>query len=151
MSRVRVVVAVVVLCALVAACGQKNGVAGSQTVVVQGGDAGAVVDDGTGEVATDTTVAAGDGAAQPTAGASGGAAPAGGATATTARPVAGAPAGSTSGGAAAGGTASGGAATAAAGPNDKVGISDKELKIGIHAPVTGAAPFPQSTFEEGRE
>ncbi|MDQ3108190.1 MAG: ABC transporter substrate-binding protein, partial [Actinomycetota bacterium] len=42
-------------------------------------------------------------------------------------------------------------AAPAAGPNDKVGVSDKEIIIGIHAPVTGAAPFPQATFEEGRE
>ncbi|MEX2659056.1 MAG: ABC transporter substrate-binding protein, partial [Acidimicrobiales bacterium] len=34
-------------------------------------------------------------------------------------------------------------------PGDRTGISDNEIRIGIHAPVTGAAPFPQESFREG--
>ena len=155
-----------VLLLLAGACGQKEGVAlsaGGGTVptggaggeVVEGAPTDTVPVDGAATDPAATDPAATDPAAAAAAG--GGAAPAGGAaapaaggaarpaTATTARP------GGTAAAPAAGG---GGAATASApttGPNDKNGISDKEILIGIHAPVTGAAPFPQSTFEEGKE
>ncbi|MBW3615985.1 MAG: ABC transporter substrate-binding protein, partial [Actinobacteria bacterium] len=44
-------------------------------------------------------------------------------------------------------------APAAAGKQDRTGIDDakKEIVIGIHAPVTGAAPIEQKTFENGRD
>lgn len=157
MSRVRVVLIALVLCALVAACGQKSGVAGSQTVIAQGGAAAAGGDElGAGEVTTETTAApTGDAAAGPAApgtpaagGSATGAPAAGGAKPAAGGATAG---GTTSGATTSGGATSGGTTSSAAGPNDKVGVTDKELKIGIHAPVTGAAPFPQSTFEEGRE
>jgi branched-chain amino acid transport system substrate-binding protein len=31
---------------------------------------------------------------------------------------------------------------------DRTGVSDNTIRIGIHAPVTGAAPFPQQAFEQ---
>ncbi|MGH8990976.1 MAG: ABC transporter substrate-binding protein, partial [Acidimicrobiia bacterium] len=34
---------------------------------------------------------------------------------------------------------------------DRTGVSDKVIKIGIHAPVTGAAPFPQNAFDKGKD
>ncbi len=34
------------------------------------------------------------------------------------------------------------------GLNDRTGVTDTTIRIGIHAPVTGAAPFPQSAFEQ---
>src|SRR5581483_3423268 len=34
------------------------------------------------------------------------------------------------------------------GPADRTGVDDTTIRIGIHAPVTGAAPFPQSAFEQ---
>ena len=34
------------------------------------------------------------------------------------------------------------------GSADRTGISDQTIRIGIHAPVTGAAPFPQQAFEQ---
>jgi ABC-type branched-subunit amino acid transport system substrate-binding protein len=34
------------------------------------------------------------------------------------------------------------------GAADRTGVSDTTIRIGIHAPVTGAAPFPQSAFEQ---
>jgi branched-chain amino acid transport system substrate-binding protein len=34
------------------------------------------------------------------------------------------------------------------GPVDRTGVDDTTIRIGIHAPVTGAAPFPQSAFEQ---
>jgi ABC-type branched-subunit amino acid transport system substrate-binding protein len=34
---------------------------------------------------------------------------------------------------------------------DRTGVTDTTIKIGIHAPVTGAAPFPQSAFEHSAD
>jgi ABC-type branched-subunit amino acid transport system substrate-binding protein len=34
------------------------------------------------------------------------------------------------------------------GPADRTGVDETTIRIGIHAPVTGAAPFPQSAFEQ---
>jgi ABC-type branched-subunit amino acid transport system substrate-binding protein len=38
-----------------------------------------------------------------------------------------------------------------AGPNDTSGVTDDEIVIGIHAPVTGASPLPQRTFDTGKD
>lgn len=53
--------------------------------------------------------------------------------------------GSGDGGSAGGGSGGGGAAPA----GDRTGITDTEIVIGVHAPVTGAAPVPQQSFEKG--
>jgi branched-chain amino acid transport system substrate-binding protein len=37
------------------------------------------------------------------------------------------------------------------GPNDKSGVTDDEIVIGIHAPVTGASPIPQVSFDIGKD
>jgi branched-chain amino acid transport system substrate-binding protein len=37
------------------------------------------------------------------------------------------------------------------GPNDTAGVSDDEIVIGIHAPVTGASPIPQESFDVGKD
>jgi ABC-type branched-subunit amino acid transport system substrate-binding protein len=37
------------------------------------------------------------------------------------------------------------------GEPDRTGVDDKTIRIGIHAPVTGAAPFPQKAFEESND
>jgi ABC-type branched-subunit amino acid transport system substrate-binding protein len=34
---------------------------------------------------------------------------------------------------------------------DRTGVTDQVIKIGIHAPVTGAAPFPQNAFDKGKD
>src|SRR5206468_3439089 len=34
---------------------------------------------------------------------------------------------------------------------DTTGVTDTEIRIGIHAPVSGAAPFPQSSFDRGKQ
>ena len=65
-------------------------------------------------------------------------------------------AGAAGGGAApAGGApAEGGAAAAVAhepGPDDTAGVTDDEIVIGIHAPVTGASPIPQTSFDVGKD
>jgi branched-chain amino acid transport system substrate-binding protein len=56
------------------------------------------------------------------------------------------------------GAASGGS-TAAPGPvpgsaaaaADRTGVTDTKIRIGIHAPITGAAPFPQNAFDKGKD
>ena len=37
------------------------------------------------------------------------------------------------------------------GEPDRTGVTDKTIRIGIHAPVTGAAPFPQKSFEQSND
>ncbi len=37
------------------------------------------------------------------------------------------------------------------GENDTAGVSDTEIVIGIHAPVTGASPIPQQSFDVGKD
>lgn len=135
-----------------AACGQKPGV----NLQAGGGGGGG---GGGGLAAGDATGGGADGSGAVDGGAAGGTgtdaggtgaggAAAGGAGGTGAG---GAAAGGTGGGGAGGSGGGGGAAAPGAGPNDKVGVTDKEIVIGIHAPVTGAAPFPQSTFERGKD
>lgn len=48
---------------------------------------------------------------------------------------------------------SGGAVTsgAPADPHDRDGVTDKEIVIGIHAPLTGAAPVPQDSVEKAKD
>lgn len=134
--RARAIALLISLLLVAAACGQKADVA---QVGTSGGLApatgGEVIDPATGEVipgggevidpATGEVVPGG--AVDPGTGATGGEAPAGG------TPGAGAP--------------SGGAPAA----GDRTGISDTEIRIGIHAPVTGAAPIPQNSFDEGKD
>lgn len=55
-----------------------------------------------------------------------------------------------------GATSGGGGGAAPAGehepgPNDTAGVTDDEIVIGIHAPVTGASPLPQRTFDVGKD
>ncbi|MBA3288503.1 MAG: ABC transporter substrate-binding protein [Acidimicrobiia bacterium] len=37
------------------------------------------------------------------------------------------------------------------GDNDTAGVTDTEIVIGIHAPVTGASPIPQESFDIGKD
>jgi ABC-type branched-subunit amino acid transport system substrate-binding protein len=37
------------------------------------------------------------------------------------------------------------------GGDDTAGVSDTEIVIGIHAPVTGASPIPQTSFDVGKD
>jgi branched-chain amino acid transport system substrate-binding protein len=37
------------------------------------------------------------------------------------------------------------------GADDTAGVSDDEIVIGIHAPVTGASPIPQTSFDIGKD
>ncbi len=136
---------------IAAACGQKSGVAGS--VVAAGGTAvsggeefidGTTPTDGTTPVDTGTgtgTGTGGTGGTAPGGGAGGGKSPTGDGTTTGGgtRPSAGGGKPSAGGGGA-------GSAPAATGPADRTGITGSTIKIGIHAPETGAAAV--STFRQ---
>ena len=122
------------LLGVLAACGQKPGVAGTGGVVAAG--PGAAVDPATGEA-----VAVDPATGEPVGGAVDGGVTDGSGGGTT---------GGTGGtGWGTGGTGGTGGGTPAAG--DRTGITDTEIRIGIHAPVTGAAPIQQTAFEEGKE
>lgn len=128
---------VLIMLLAAAACGQKAGVAGVST---GGGLAAGSVDPETGEVLDPATGAPLDGTVvDPATGEVVDVGVAGGGTG-------GSPGGGTTGGGAAPPTGGGGA-----GGGDRTGISDDEIRIGIHAPVTGAAPIPQNAFAEGKD
>ena len=154
-----------------AACGQKAGVGGPDTAAVNegavsapaptGAEAEAGLDSAT--QTTATTVAG-----SPVTTRSGPAAPSGGrsASAAPARSSPVAPGGS---GSAAGGSRSAattpagatppattarsqtGAGTASLDPHDRDGVTDKEIVIGVHAPITGAAPVPQDSVDKAKD
>ena len=139
----RVTVLLALLAVIAAGCGQKNGVhvassgssgTGAGTAASgEGAAAGAATGTDTGTAgATDTGTAAAAGAAT-----------SGGTTAATTK--SGTKASTATGGTStAAGPATGGAA------GSTVGVSDTEIRIGIHAPVTGAAPFPATSFNDGK-
>jgi len=120
-----------------AACGQKANVGGSNV------SAGAGLESGGGTSSGASGVGGGDagsstGGLGATGASSGGASSTGGGVTGT----------GSAAGAAGGGAQSGGGGTAAV-AGDRTGITDKEIVIGIHAPVSGAAPFPQTSFSDG--
>lgn len=136
---------VVLLLLLAAACGQKSGVAGSVTGTT-GAVAGAPGEEFTdgaapvdGSVPTETG-AGGTGAGAGAGRAGGTRSSGGGGTATGGGAGAGAQPGAGAGGGGATGT------QAAARPADRTGITSSTIKIGIHAPETGAAAV--STFRQ---
>ena len=133
-TRTRTAAALVALLVITAACGQKPNVAQLSAGDGLSPGSGAVIDPATGQPV--------DGAIDPATGEviSGGGSSTGGGT-TDGGTTTGGTTGGTAGGSTTGGPASG----------DRTGISDTEIRIGIHAPVTGAAPIPQSAFEEGKE
>jgi ABC-type branched-subunit amino acid transport system substrate-binding protein len=42
-------------------------------------------------------------------------------------------------------------ATARVDPHDRDGVTDKEIVIGVHAPITGAAPVPQDSVDKAKD
>ncbi|HUR48313.1 MAG TPA: ABC transporter substrate-binding protein [Acidimicrobiales bacterium] len=144
--RIRLAIVVGLLALMVAACGQKanvSSVAAGESGLGDGTEGGAFGDLGAGgesggAVGGDELGggAAGDaGTGSSGAGASGAAAGGGGT------------AGSSGG--AAGGAGGGGAAAGPAAAGNRTGITDKVIKIGLHAPVTGAAAVPTEAFRRG--
>jgi ABC-type branched-subunit amino acid transport system substrate-binding protein len=124
---------------ILAACGQKSGVhlaAGRTGLASQGGD-----------------LSGSGGASGSSADLSGGSAAAGGGGGTASGGSSAAGVGGSSGAAArsGGGTSGGGAAAGGGGAGDTTGITDNTITIGLHAPVTGAAPFPTTSFQDGKD
>jgi branched-chain amino acid transport system substrate-binding protein len=202
-SRLRIVIALVCLAMLAAACGQKEGVHQGRQVGFapgQGGGGGAFADDGFTDDGFDDGFAedgsgfddaafddfdAGGDAGGGTAGGTGGDAGAGSSGGTTgggtsggagggqpadagqpaggggegaqpagdggAQPAAGGGGGNGGGGGGNGGGGNGGSGAAAAGGGDSTGVSDNQIRIGVHAPITGAAPIPQTSVEASRQ
>lgn len=147
----RLAILLAILALVAAACGQKTGVAGQQVSAGDGGTGGfddfesadgAVDDDfasgDTGDTTGTDTGAVSGGTDGGTTGGGGGGGDTGG------------QAGGGNPGAQQGGNGGGGGGSAAP-AGDRTGISDNEIVIGIHAPVTGAAPIPQNSFDTGKD
>ncbi|HVT22651.1 MAG TPA: ABC transporter substrate-binding protein [Mycobacteriales bacterium] len=140
-----------VLVALTAGCGLSSQAVSS---LEQAQSAGSSTGAGVGSAGTGSTGALGE--PTPVGGSGAGEAGGGGTAAgptgagTVATPAAG-PAGGGAGGGATGGKAGGG--TGGAGPStakyETVGISAKQITLGLHAPQTGAAPVPLQAFQTG--
>jgi ABC-type branched-subunit amino acid transport system substrate-binding protein len=130
-----------------AACGQKAGVeTAAPAYAPAGGTAGTVVDPATGQVVPIDAVGA------PVAGGApleGGGFPED--SATTGSPGGGggggAGGGGGTGGGGGGGTGGGDGDGVESGGGDTTGVTGERIRIGVHAPVTGAAAIPQSSFE----
>jgi branched-chain amino acid transport system substrate-binding protein len=112
---------------LVAACGQKSGVAGS------------------GEQPPPATAPPAGSTAPPTESSAPGSTVPGATTGSTAPGTGSAP------GTTAPPTTAAAVGPYQPGPNDTAGVTDDEIVIGIHAPVTGASPIPQESFDIGKD
>jgi branched-chain amino acid transport system substrate-binding protein len=123
---------------LASACGQKANVAGSVVTAGAEGGTGGFVDGGTVvDGGTTPSGPAAPGAKTPAGGGAGGAGGGGGPAAGGGGPAAGGGAGPATGG---------GGPAAPAGAADRTGITSTTIKIGIHAPESGAAAV--STFRQ---
>ncbi len=168
-GRLRLVaLAVAVLAA--AACGQKAGVSGPAAPLAAGNGTAvptaapatgvspeAIPGAGTGPSANPSPVIPPAASARPaaSAGASAGAgsaasAPGNAPSAAAAPPERAAGTAPSSGGAGAPAPAPPGAGGPAPAAEDRTGVSDTEIVIGLHAPITGAAPVPQDSLEKAK-
>ena len=146
-GRVVAVSAAVLSLSLVAACGQKAGVAGTGAgsggvgagVVADGlgGGAGSSLGGGTGGLGGGTGSGSLSGGGSGSGSLSGGAAGSGGSGA----------GGSSGTGGEGGGAGEAPPSSVPTGPGDRTGVTDDKIVIGLHAPVTGAAAIPQQSFE----
>jgi len=130
MRRPRVLVTLLVLMMIAAACGQKAGVGGATSNDAFGAGGASNVQAG-GAANGDTGGTGATGVAD---------------TATTAPGATGATGTGAAGSATSAGTSHAATATPA---GDRTGITDTTITIGVHAPISGAAPFPQSSFQKG--
>jgi branched-chain amino acid transport system substrate-binding protein len=166
----RVLGLLLVLALLLVACGQKPGVHvdGGPLASGQGGGGGGQVDDGMGgdgggavvddEFAVDD-FEAGEGGAEIDgsgngSGGSGGSNGASGGSANGSSSGGGGGDGGGDGGGGGGdggGNGGGGSGTREPQGSDRTGVDDDSITIAIHAPVTGAAPLPATSFEKARD
>ncbi|HEX7169082.1 MAG TPA: ABC transporter substrate-binding protein [Acidimicrobiales bacterium] len=143
------------LALVAAACGQKPG---THVATTGGGGGGGGTDGGfaagEGEVVDDGSGATEGGATGGSGGAGGGAG--GGGTGAAGGAAGGRTAGGATGGAAGGATSGGATGGATSGSakvigSNRTGAPKDKIVIGIHAPVTGAAPLPATSFEKARD
>lgn len=127
-GRSRFVALACLVAVLLAACGQKPGVHVNSALTSGSGKA------------LDSSAGAVDELGNPVEAGAPGSAGSGGSTTTT-----------TGGGAAGGTTGATGTTGGPAAKGNSTGVSDSEIIVGIHAPVTGAAPFPTNSFAQGRD
>lgn len=134
--RVRVVVGLLAVLLVAAACGQKEGV---HVATSGGGGSGELSGDFAGGETTGEAGTTGDAAT-------------GGDAATTGGGTGGATGGATAGkaGASGGGATAGGGAAKVTGTT-RTGVTKDKITIAVHAPVTGAAPLPATSFEKARD
>lgn len=111
-------------CVILLACGQKPG---THVATAGGEGSGAAGDLAAGEAGGDAAAAGAEGDIAGPAGAAGAAA----------RRRA--------------GSASGTASGAVGGKGDRTGVTADKIVVGLHAPVTGAAPFPAASFQRGKD
>jgi ABC-type branched-subunit amino acid transport system substrate-binding protein len=138
MRSIRTVALVGAIVMILGACGQKPGVHETAATQITTGTG----TDGTGTGSVDTGTTGGSTGTGSGTSTDGGTSTGGGGTST--------------GGGGGGGTGTGGGTSPSgpavpSGPQDKTGVTAKEITIGIHAPVTGAAPFPAAAFSRGRD
>ncbi|MFP5297751.1 MAG: ABC transporter substrate-binding protein, partial [Actinomycetota bacterium] len=145
--RIRLIALAALMLLVAAACGQKPGVA-DKAVAAGGLAGGAIIDPETGQVIDPETGEVLGSAEEFGLDASGGTTTGGSGSTTTG----GSGAGSTDG---SGDAAGEGEGTAPSGPEpkggDTTGVTADTIKIGIHAPITGAAPVPSQSFQKGKD
>lgn len=134
-NRIQILALAAMMAMLTVACGQKPGVH-EQVVGAGGTTEGGLTGDGAAGLGGGGETGGADGT-----GGGGGTAAGGGTTA----------GGGTGGATQGGGNGGGSAAAAPSGPADRTGVADDSITVGIHAPVTGAAPFPADAFALGRD
>lgn len=141
----RGLIALTAFALLAAACGQYPGV--HEQVYGEGvpafGPAGATTQTGTGEGASAGTTTGTGSTTGGTGGTTTGGGQSGGGTGGTGT-------GGTGGSDTGGGGGGGGAARPRIG-NDATGVTADTITIGLHAPLTGAAPLKQTSFDSGKE
>jgi ABC-type branched-subunit amino acid transport system substrate-binding protein len=165
---VQVIALAALMLMVAAACGQKPGVNRQPTGFAAGGAAalpegtkvvdGQVIDEETGEVLGSAEdfglgdVASGDtgGTGDTGSGGAGGAGGDDGGSSGTGSGGAGG-AGGDDGGSGPGPGGGSGGGGGDAGPGDTTGVTGNSIKIGLHAPITGAAPVPASSFQRGKD
>jgi branched-chain amino acid transport system substrate-binding protein len=164
-TRVSAVAALLALLILAAACGQKPGVANKIEGVASGGiggvslPEGATVDEEGNIIDAEGNVIGNveEGITDPSALASGGGGGSGGGlTSSTGGGGGGSGSGgSGSGSGSGGGTGSGGSGGPSGGSirgrSSATGVTAKTIKIGIHAPLSGAAPVPSDSVQKGKD
>lgn len=143
-ARSRVQLAALLGCMAVsaAACGQHPGVVNEPVPLsAQGGVQEGLVDsdgDGLADTVAGDSGSLGGSPTKLAGGGGGGAGAAGGG-------------GGTNGGGATGGGGGSNGGGAAPSGGDATGVTASTIKIGLHAPITGAAPVPQASFEKGKD